>query len=355
MREVPRGGSNRLQATWLSRGPLAVLLLPLAALYGLLWALRSGLYATRVLRTHRLPVPVVVVGNLVAGGAGKTPTVIAIVGLLRQRGFNPGIISRGYGGSEQGLVDVQPDTPAARCGDEPLLLRLRTGVPVTVGRDRVAAGLALLHGHPQVNVIVSDDGLQHRRLARQAQVLVFDERGAGNGWCLPAGPLRERLPKAVPARTLVLYNADAATTALPGHVAQRSLAGVTGLAAWWAGQMPSDAALVALKSRTVVAAAGLARPQRFFDMLRASGLSIETLALPDHHDYRSLPWPAHTEDVVLTEKDAVKLKPARMGRTRVWVAALDFATGTAFDNALMALLPSPLVRPPENAHGSPTA
>ncbi len=355
MAEFARGGWQGLQAAWLSRGPLAILLLPAAALYGLLSSVRSALYRAGLLPTQHLPVPVVVVGNLVAGGAGKTPTVIALVGLLRRRGFTPGVISRGYGGNESALVDVQPDTPAARCGDEPLLLRLRTGVPVLVGRDRVAAGHALLQAHPAVDVIVSDDGLQHRRLGREVQVLVFDERGAGNGWWLPAGPLRELLPRSVPANTLVLYNAAAATTALPGHVATRSLSGVVSLADWWAGHPPSGATLTALQGRRIVAAAGTARPERFFDMLRASGLDIDPLALPDHHDYHELPWPAGTADVVLTEKDAVKLNPARVGRTNVWVAALDFGTGETFELALAALLPTPPDRRPENAHGSPTA
>ena len=362
-----RGWSNRLQTAWLSRGPLACALLPIAALFGALTALRNGLYRVGCLRVHSLPVPVIVVGNLVAGGAGKTPTVMAIVHRLREHGFKPGIVSRGHGREGAGLIDVQADTPAVRCGDEPLLLRLRTGVPVVVGRDRVAAGRELLREHPDVNVMVSDDGLQHSRLARQAQVLVFDERGAGNGWLLPAGPLREPLPRATPPRTLVLYNADRASTPLPGHLATRSLAGVVGLADWWAGRAPSRLALEALKGRPLLAAAGLARPQRFFDMLRANGLNIEALALPDHHDYSSLPWPEHTADVVVTEKDAVKLTAARLRGTRVWVAALDFDTGAAFDTELLALLPRPLVQPPaqppvhppihppEKAHGSPTA
>ena len=350
--------SHRLQAAWLSRGPMALLLLPVSLLYGALASVRNALYAFGLLRTITLPVPVVVVGNLVAGGAGKTPTVIAIVGRLRRRGYTPGIVSRGHGGSHQGLVDVLPDTPAARCGDEPLLLRLRTGAPVMVGRDRVAAARALLDAHPSVDLIVSDDGLQHRRLGRHVQVLVFDERGVGNGWWLPAGPLRDRLPRRLPANTLVLYNADIATTPLPGHVAARSLGGVVGLADWWTGRSPNRGALDALKGRRIVAAAGTARPQRFFTMLRASGLQVEPLALPDHHDFHTLPWPPDTSDVIVTEKDAVKLAPTRMGATRVWVAALDFDTGPAFADALAAMLPSPppdTVRSTESAHGSPTA
>ena len=330
-------------------------MLPVAALFGALSALRRGLYRVGWLRAHKLAVPVIVVGNLVAGGAGKTPTVMAIVRLLRERGFRPGVVSRGYGRTGADLVDVQLDTPAARCGDEPLLLRLRTGVPVMVGRDRVAAGRELLRQHPHLDVVVSDDGLQHWQLARDVQVLVFDERGAGNGWLLPAGLLRERVPLAVPPRTLVLYNADAASTPLPGELAVRSLAGVVSLVDWWKGQAASRSALEALKGRSIVAAAGLARPQRFFDMLRASGLNIEAMALPDHHGYSELPWPTQTADVVVTEKDAVKLDPARMGRTRVWVAALDLRTHPSFDAALLALLPPPSPHSPENAHGSPTA
>ncbi|KNZ33929.1 MAG: hypothetical protein AD742_02360 [Methylibium sp. NZG] len=368
--------TGRLQAAWLSRGPLAVLLLPVAAVYGAITAIRSALYDVGLLRVETLPVPVVIVGNLVAGGAGKTPTVIAIVKLLRERGFRPGAVSRGYGRDTQAsgavldagldaVLDVQPDTPATRCGDEPLLLRLRTGVPVVVGRDRVAAGRALLKAHPDVNVIVSDDGLQHRRLGRQVQVIVFDERGAGNGWWLPAGLLRERMPRSVPPRTLVLYNADTATTPLAGHVATRSLAGVVALADWWAGKPPSLDALTALtkaaepRGRRIVAVAGTAQPERFFSMLRASGLHIEPLPLPDHHAFRTLPWPATAEQVVLTEKDAVKLRPDAVGATNVWVATLDFCLGAAFERALIAMLPPPPDRRPdnvqENAHGSPTA
>ncbi len=316
-------------------------MLPVAAVFALLSGLRKRLYAIGWLRAQRLGVPVVVVGNLLAGGAGKTPTVLAIVRLLRQQGWHPGVVSRGYGRERAGLVDVRPDTPVAHCGDEPLLLRLRSAAPVLVGRDRVAAGTELLRRHPNVNIVVSDDGLQHWRLFRDAQVLVFDERGAGNGWLLPAGPLREPLPLAVPARSVVLYNAASATTPLPGSVATRSLAGVVRLGDWWKGQAASRSALEALTGRPLIAAAGMARPQRFFDMLMAHGLHIEPLALPDHHDYRQLPWPPQTDDVVVTEKDAVKLDPQRMGRTRVWVAELDFDPGPAFNAALVALLPPP--------------
>ena len=334
--------SQRLQRGWLTRGAVACTLLPLALLFDALTALRRGLYRAGLLKTHALAVPVIVVGNLIAGGAGKTPTVIAVVALLRRHGFTPGIVSRGYGGSHTGTLDVTRKLRAAQCGDEPLLMHLRTGAPLVVGRDRVAAARQLLQSHPRVDVIVSDDGLQHLALARAAQVIVFDERGAGNGWLLPAGPLRQALPAAPPPRSLIVYNAVAPSTPLPGTLAQRSLAGVVPLRDWWAGAGASISALEALRARPLVAAAGVARPQRFFDMLRGHGLTITPLPLVDHHDYATLPWPAKTADVVVTEKDAIKLDPDRVGAgagvTNVWVAPLDFGLDAAFEAALIALL-----------------
>jgi tetraacyldisaccharide 4'-kinase len=289
-------------------------------------------------------VPVLVIGNLIVGGAGKTPTVMAVVPALRRHGFTPGVVSRGYGRTGEALVDVEPTTPAAECGDEPLLMRIRLGVPVVVARDRVAGARALLQYHPGVDVIVSDDGLQHLRLARDAQVFVFDERGVGNGWLLPAGPLREPVPQALPPRSLVLYNAERASTPWPGHFARRTLVGAVPLADWWAGRAATGAAWASLAQRRVVAAAGMAQPERFFAMLRDAGLAIDPLPLPDHHAFTTLPWRADTRDVVVTEKDAVKLDPARVGTTQVWVAPLDFHIDTAFEAALLALLPPPTTR-----------
>ena len=341
--------TQRLQRAWLARGPLARSLLPLSWLFAAVTALRRGLYRAGVLRSHAAGAPVIVVGNLIAGGAGKTPVVMALVDVLRRHGYTPGIVSRGYGSKALGLVDVNRQMKAAECGDEPLLLHLRTGAPMVVGRDRVAAARLLLQRHASVDVVISDDGLQHLRLARDAQVLVFDERGAGNGWLLPAGPLREALPRATPPRSVVVYNAAAPSTPLPGVLAQRSLAGAVDLAGWWRGERAAAAALDALRDRPVVAAAGLARPERFFAMLRERGLRVTPLVLPDHHDYASLPWPAETPDVIVTEKDAIKLDVARMGRTRVWVAPLDFALDAAFDAALMPLLPPPGNSPHGNA------
>jgi tetraacyldisaccharide 4'-kinase len=330
---------QRLQKAWLSRGPLAIALLPAAWLYILLTALRRALYRVGVLSALRLDVPVVVVGNLIVGGAGKTPTTLALLALLRRQGWSPGVVSRGHGRASQDIVDVGLDTPVQQCGDEPLLLRLRGAAPVCVGADRVAAARELRQRHPEVDIIVCDDGLQHLRLARDVQIIVFDERGTGNGWRLPAGPLRDPMPRRLPPRSLVLYNASVPSTALPGHVARRSLAGAVSLAGWWLGDTPGRDVLASLRGRPVLAAAGLAHPARFFRMLREKGLEIVEHPLPDHHGYDELAWPDGFADVIVTEKDAVKLRPAPSGTVRVWVAALDFGFPEAFEQELLALLP----------------
>ena len=305
---------------WTPRPGLAARLLqPLSAVYGLL----QRRHARRANPASALPVPVLVVGNVVVGGAGKTPTVMAVVAALAQRGHRPGIVSRGHGRADSApRVVAQADHPHD-VGDEPLLMARRSGVPVAVGRDRVAAARALIEAHPEVDVIVADDGLQHRALPRRAELLVFDERGAGNGLLLPAGPLREPLPRRLAASRHVLYTSGSASTPLPGACATRRLQRAWPLAAWHANDPTAAAPLAALRGRPLLAAAGLAAPQKFFAMLREAGLQVQTLPLPDHHDYATLPWPAAGCDVLVTEKDAVKLDPARAAGRPVWVLPLD--------------------------------
>ncbi len=347
-----------LTEAWRRRGPTAWLLRPLAWLYGAVLAWRRAAYRSGRKRAVRVARPVVIVGNLIVGGAGKTPTVLAVVAALRGAGWQPGIVSRGYGRRDDAVREVTAASTAAEVGDEPLLLARRAGVPVIVGRDRPAAAAALIARHPAVDVIVADDGLQHLALARDVEVVVFDERGAGNGWLLPAGPLRELLPpgpapaaapeagssssaqrghELQPAR-IVLYNAPGPTTAMPGFVGRRRLTGAVALADWWAGQPADRASLTALAGRRVLAAAGMAQPDRFFAMLRAEGLEVEPLPLPDHHDFARLPWPPGTATVLVTEKDAVKLSPASVGETAVWVVTLDFEPEPAFADRLLACL-----------------
>ena len=343
----PGGLAQWITAQW--AGPEiatgARLLQPLSWLYASLASLHRTLYTLGLRTTGRAPVPVLVVGNLVVGGAGKTPTVMALVDLLRRQGWTPGVISRGHGRQGNSVQAVSRHSPAIDVGDEPLLIHLRTGAPVVVGRDRVAAAQALCRAHPEADLLVADDGLQHHRLHRDAAIWVFDDRGAGNGLRLPAGPLRDALPATLPPRTLVLYNADRPTTPLPGLTGPRRLVGVLTLQAWWRGERPpADGGWPALRGRPLLAAAGLARPEPFFAMLETQGLQIRHWPLPDHARFDPLPWPAGTPDVVVTEKDAVKLPPGQAGVTRVWVATLDFQPEPAFADALRALC-APFVRP----------
>jgi tetraacyldisaccharide 4'-kinase len=326
--------AQRLQQEWLAGGPLSAALLPLSWLYRALLALRSLAYRAGIKRVETLPVPVIVVGNWIVGGAGKTPTTLALLELLRARGLRAGVVSRGYGREGEGIRLVTRVSTAREVGDEPLLLQLRGRVPVAVGRDRVAAARALLAAEPGLQLLVSDDGLQHWRLPRQLSLLVFDERGLGNGRLLPAGPLRQP-PTPLATNQLVVYNAPQPSTALPGFVAERRLAGAVALADWWAGKPARLETLLALRETPgLLAVAGVARPQRFFRMLADLGLRTDTLALPDHADFTTLPWHADIAGVLLTEKDAVKLPPERVGTLPVWVVALDFTAGAGFEAAL---------------------
>ena len=287
-----------LQRAWLGRGLLARLLWPVSQLYDALTLLRRGLYQAGVFKTERVGVPVLVVGNVIAGGAGKTPVVIALVRHLRARGLQVGVISRGYGRRTRDCREVLPASDTLDVGDEPALIARTTDAPVFVAARRVEAARALLARHPQTDVIVSDDGLQHLALARDIELCVFDDRGTGNGWLLPAGPLREHWPRRC---DLVLHTG--ANPAFGGYRAQRTLANHA---------LRSDGSrvpLAELAGRPVIALAAIARPEAFFDMLRARGVTPERcIALPDHYDFDSWQRPSGSgHSLVCTEKDAVKL------------------------------------------------
>jgi tetraacyldisaccharide 4'-kinase len=347
-----------LPAAWLRRGWVAHLLWPLSQVLRALAALQRSLYRLRP--PYRPAVPVVVVGNWIVGGAGKTPTLLMLLALLQAWGLRVGVVSRGYGRRTRGVHLAGPHSDATQLGDEPLLIHRRTGAPLAVGERRAEATAALLAAHPDLHLVLSDDGLQHHALARDLTVLVFDRRGLGNGWLLPAGPLRQdRAQPPLPgcrADTLVLYSDGIASTPLPGFVAQRRLGDAWPLAAWWSGDGTARRALSQLGGRPVWAAAGLAQPERFFDMLREHGLVVQALPLPDHADWRSWPWPADAEDVLVTEKDAVKLPPERLpARPRVWVVPLDLQAPPDFERALREALTPCLGPTPPAPHpnGSP--
>jgi tetraacyldisaccharide 4'-kinase len=283
-----------------------VLLLPLTALFVLLSGLRRRLFRIGLLPVTRLPVPVVVVGNLVAGGAGKTPLTLCLAETFRQRGWHPGIVSRGYGGAGQ-VLPVLPGASAREVGDEPLLLARRSACPVFVGRQRAVAAQALLAANPEVDLILCDDGLQHYALWRDVEIAVIDRRGIGNGWRLPAGPLREPASRLAEVTAVVAHGIDLTAAGL-------AVAGVPAYAmSLRPGQFVSltDPAKVAqaedFLGQKLFAIAGIGEPQRFFDTLNALGLDAETRAFPDHHVFSAddLDF-ARGGALLMTEKDAVK-------------------------------------------------
>ncbi|HEY4375005.1 MAG TPA: tetraacyldisaccharide 4'-kinase [Burkholderiales bacterium] len=309
----------------------AALLLPLSWLFGSAAALRRGLYRAGFLKSERLPVPVLVVGNLTVGGAGKTPLTIALAQAFAACGYHPGVISRGYGGNAGAAGDapreVRVDSTPAQVGDEPLLIR--RVCPVFVGRRRAAAGRALLAAYPQTNLIITDDGLQHYALARDAEVAVFDTRGAGNGCLLPAGPLREPLSRKVDA---VVFNGDPINT-VPGMGWRMDLRPGSLYRLDEPSQQCAAADFGATHGTAVAAIAGIGNPARFFSTLRGLGLKIEEHAFPDHHPYAAselaaIPAPL----IVMTEKDAIKC--AQFRDPRVWVLPV----AAQFDAGLVDLL-----------------
>ena len=272
-------------------------------------ALNRQLFRLGVRPVRRVDCAVIVVGNVVAGGAGKTPTVIALAQHLQAQGLQVGVISRGYGRVDATTRQVLPGSDPALCGDEPLLIARATGAPVFVARRRIDAARALLVAHPATQIILCDDGLQHFALYRDVELCVFDDRGIGNGWLLPSGPLREAWPRQClavsgqsEARTLVLHTG--ATPAFSGWRAYRTLADYA---------VRQDGSRVALNglSRThpILALAGIAQPDSFFNALRQKKLTLaHTMALPDHYDFNNIdlaPWVDH--QLICTEKDAVKL------------------------------------------------
>jgi tetraacyldisaccharide 4'-kinase len=321
--------ASRLQRAWLHRGALACLLWPLSLLYATLFAVRRRFYRLGWLKTEQVPVPVIVVGNVIAGGAGKTPVVMAVVRHLQARGLRVGVISRGYGRRTGDCREVLDESDPQDVGDEPALIRHATGAPVFVARRRIEAARALLARHPSTQVIVSDDGLQHLALGRDIEICVFDDRGIGNGWRLPAGPLREPWPRRC---DLVLHSGERPAFD-GGYTATRALA---------QDAVASDgkrAPLSALAGQPVTALAAIARPDAFFEMLRARGLTLaETIALPDHFDFDGWQAPSDAGHLLLcTEKDAVKLWRKAPGALAV---PLHFAPAPEFFAALDAKLSS---------------
>jgi tetraacyldisaccharide 4'-kinase len=306
---------------WYRRGLLSWLLWPLSVLFRAGVALRRALYFLRLFKSTHPGIPVIVVGNLTVGGSGKTPLVIWIAEFLKSKGWAPGIVSRGYGAriTEPRAATVADE--AGEVGDEPILLSRRSGCPVWVGADRVQVAARLRAAHEEVNVLVLDDGLQHYAMRRDVEIALVDARGFGNGFLLPAGPLREPRSR---LRSVDAVVSHASST--PGYA--MSLDGELVHSMTDARQRQP---LKAFAGQRVHAVAGIGDPNRFFLHLGKAGLKVVPHPFPDHHPFtaRDLEF-GDALPVLLTEKDAVKLRS--VARPGWWVlpvsAQLDAAFGT---------------------------
>lgn len=303
-----------------------MLLWPLSGLFAAAVAVRRKAYALGLKRSTRLPVPVIVVGNLTVGGTGKTPLVVAVTEMLARAGYRPGVVSRGYGGRRSPVpVLVRADSDPAAVGDEPVLMARRTGRPVAVFPDRVEAARWLLQ-NTDCDVIVADDGLQHYALRRDVEIVVVDgARRFGNGACLPAGPLREPPSRLARADLVVCLGGEPA-------------------AGEWLMRLVGDEAinladenlhrpLADFAQAPCRAVAGIGNPARFFAHLRAAGLRPEPEAFPDHHPFAREDIWADTRPVLMTEKDAVKCRP--FAGAQHWYVPVSAVVPQGFEDELL--------------------
>lgn len=324
---------------WYRLSPVSLFLYPFGLVYGLVARLRRLLYRLNVFSSVRLPVPVIVVGNLTVGGTGKTPLVLWLAAELQRQGRRPAILCRGYGGADAGPRAVLGDDDPGRVGDEPLLLAMRSGCPVWIGRDRAAAGARMLGVQPDRDIIICDDGLQHYRIERDLEIAVEDERGHGNGLLLPAGPLREPADRPVDAMVL---NGEPADSEMARSGQQRSRHGRAATAfrmcleprGFCFVHDPARAVTLAeLSGKRLHAVAGIGNPPRFFAVLKRLGLDPVCHAFPDHHAYSAadLEFP-ECDLVLMTEKDAVKC--SRSGRSDLVALRVDAMLDPAFSDFL---------------------
>ncbi|MEA3157688.1 MAG: tetraacyldisaccharide 4-kinase [Betaproteobacteria bacterium] len=311
--------SRWLERNWARVTAPALALYPLSLIFRALVALRRAAYANGLMHPIRLPIPVIIVGNISVGGTGKTPLVLWLATFLKSHGYSPGIVSRGYGARDREPRPVAAASDPLRFGDEPVLLAQRSTTPVWIGADRVAAIRALLSAHAECNVVLSDDGLQHYRLARDVEIAVVDgARGLGNQFMLPAGPLREP-PSRLTEVDAVVVNGSTAT-----HLAAATLFTMNLEGRQFRNLLNPEHTVDAdhFQRKSVLAIAGIGNPARFFAHLNRLGVSFRAQPFPDHHVYAASDLEhAQADAIVMTEKDAVKC--AAFASEKHWVLPVD--------------------------------
>lgn len=318
---VGHKGCAALENQWYRASLLHVALLPISLMFRALVALRRGMYLNGMLPSEQLLLPVIVVGNITVGGTGKTPLTLDLVQQLIGCGWHPLIISRGFGGTSKQPQQVNANSTVEQVGDEPLLMAQRDLCPVWIGRDRLATAHAAMQAHPDCNVILSDDGLQHYRLRREMEIAVIDGvRRFGNNLMLPAGPLREPESRLQTVDAVVVNGGDT----LPGQYAM-SLAGTVFYNLLDPHQRATPENFRTTKNHAV---AGIGNPQRYFQHLETLGISFTPHAFSDHHPYRVAELSfADCDAILMTEKDAVKC--AAFADERYWVLRVEAQTDSA--------------------------
>lgn len=302
-----------------------LVLIPISYLFSAIVALRHWAYKVGLLPSIRLPVPVIIVGNINMGGSGKTPVVIWLVQQLIKQGYTPGVISRGYGGNQLQSTAVNQASLAHQVGDEPLLIARRANCPVWIGKNRVAAGQALLEAHPACDVIISDDGLQYYHLQRTIEIAVVDDESIGHQYILPAGPLRE------PQQRLNQVDAVINHSQQPiQHAYQMQLCGQT---FYNLADTTKTVTADFFSNKQLKAIAGIGKPARFFNTLSDLGLTVEGLSFDDHHQFSQQDLAAiHCEALLMTEKDAVKCQS--FAQSHYWVLPIE----AKIDKTLLPML-----------------
>ena len=315
-----------LQNHWYRITPLHLILFPVSLFFRGLVAFRRAAYRNQVFSSDQLLLPVIVVGNISIGGTGKTPLTLALAQQLVERGWHPLIISRGYGGKSLRPQQVSADSTAQQVGDEPLLMARRDICPVWIGKDRAATARAAMQANPQCNVVLCDDGLQHYRLQRDIEIAVIDgTRGFGNGFLLPAGPLREPASRLQKFDAVVVNGGDI----LPGQYAMK-LSGELFYNLLDPGKTAAADHFHATKNHAV---AGIGHPPRYFQHLERMAIPFTPHAFPDHHPYSANDLAfTNCDAILLTEKDAVKC--AAFADARYWVLRVD----AQIDPALIELI-----------------
>ncbi len=309
---------------WLwSKNIIAIILYPLSLLFCFLVKLRRWLYQTKRLKSQKPDCPVIVVGNITVGGNGKTPVVEYLVKLLKQQGYRPGVITRGYKSQAEATITLLDDGEQNDlAGDESNMLSESCKCPIAVGVDRVATAQALLE-HKQVNMIVSDDGLQHYALKRDLEIVVKRDLAMGNGWCLPAGPLREEPSRLKSVDLVIDRDNDDVIESLAD--------------AWCLNNSHITRSLSEFKNQKVHAIAGIGFPNAFFEALKAQGLSVIEHHFADHYDYSVLDLQFNDQlPVLMTHKDAVKVRT--FGLDNAWVVPLRFAFSHVRQKQFLTLL-----------------